>query len=99
MTNGLTFMTTFGIIKTVKETKNKDWRTHKMQEAKYWDALLWDGEDNDWGTGTFNWDEAVKRAKSAGYERIAKIDGGYDADGNETTDPICIAEYISGEDF
>lgn len=38
-------------------------------------------------------------AKGRGCELIAEIDGGYDEAGHETTDPICIAEYISGEDF
>lgn len=83
---------------SIQNNKQKQRREYKM-EKKNWYALLWDSEDTDWGTGTFDWDEAVKRAKSAGYERIAEIDGGYDADGNETTDPICVAEYISGEDF
>lgn len=27
------------------------------------------------------------------------IDGGYDEQGHETTDPICVALYESGEDF
>ena len=82
---------------------NKNWENHyggiAIMGKKNWYALLWDSDDTDWGTGTFDWDEAVKRAKSAGYERIAEIDGGYDADGNATADPICVAEYISGEDF
>lgn len=67
--------------------------------GKNWYAVLRDRDDNDWGTGSFDWDEAVKMAKAYGFEQIAEIDGGYDEDGNETTDPICVAEYISGEDF
>ena len=65
---------------------------------KNWYAVLNARDDNDWGTGSFGWSEAVKMAKSRGCEMIAEIDGGYDEDGNETEDPICVAEYISGED-
>lgn len=66
---------------------------------KNWYAVLNNRDDNDWGTGSFDWSEAVKMAKSRGCEMIAEIDGGYDEDGHETADPICVAEYISGEDF
>lgn len=66
---------------------------------KNWYAVLDDASDSDWGCGSFDWNEAVKMAKMWGCEQIAEIDGGYDEDGHETTDPICIAEYISGEDF
>ena len=66
---------------------------------KNWYAVLNDRYDNDWGTGSFDWSEAVAMAKSRGCEMIAEIDGGYDEDGHETADPICVAEYISGEDF
>lgn len=68
-------------------------------EKKNWYAVLADSSDNDWGTGSFCWSEAVAMAKSRGCEMIAEIDGGYDEDGHEPTDPICVAEYISGEDF
>ena len=37
--------------------------------------------------------------KAKGYERIAEIDGHYNEAGDPTGDPICIAEYIAGEDF
>lgn len=66
---------------------------------KNWYAVLNDRDDSDWGTGSFDWSEAVAMAKSRGCEMIAEIDGGYDEGGHETTDPICVAEYISGEDF
>lgn len=61
---------------------------------KYWYAIMLDNEDTDWGTGSFDLDEAL--AMLAHYRRfspeayIAVIDGGYDADGNETTDPIAV---------
>ena len=64
-----------------------------------WFAVLKDRYDTDWGFGSFSWDEAVKMAKSNGCEEIAEIDGGYDDDGFETVDPICVAEYFSGKDF
>ena len=64
-----------------------------------WYAIIKVREDNDWGTGSFSWDEAVELAKASDCELIAEIDGGYDEDGNATADPICVAEYFSGEDF
>lgn len=69
-------------------------------EKKYWYAAQRNADDNDWGTGSFDFDEAVRLAKDMGEEsRIAAIDGDYDENGNETTDPICVAEYYNGEDF
>ena len=68
-------------------------------EKKNWYAVLAGSSDNDWGTGSFCWSEAVAMSKSRGCETIAEIDGGYDEDGHESTDPSCVAEYISGEDF
>ncbi len=68
--------------------------------ARNWYAALMNNEDNDWGTGSFDRAEAEKIAKSMGDESIvAEIDGGYDEDGNSTTDPICVAEYHNGIDF
>ena len=66
---------------------------------KYWYAVLRDREDNDWGTGSFDLDEAkamVRRLCPDGF--IAVIDGGYDEDGNATIDPVCVDE-IEQEDF
>ena len=68
-------------------------------DERYWYAIETDEDDNDWGTGSFDWDEAVEMAKSYGCKFIAKIDGGYDEQGHEHTDPICVALYESGEDF
>lgn len=70
-----------------------------MENNINWYAIQRDAEDNDWGTGSFDWDEAVEMAKDKGYEQIAKIDGHYNEDGDPTVDPICVAVYISGEDF
>lgn len=70
-----------------------------MENKKNWYAIQRDAEDNDWGTGSFEWEEAIEMAKKKGYERIAEIDGQYNEDGEPTVDPICIAEYMAGEDF
>lgn len=70
-----------------------------MENKKNWYAIQRDTEDNDWGTGSFDWETAVEMAKAKGYERIAEIDGSYNINGDPTKDPICVAEYINGEDF
>ena len=49
-------------------------------EKKNWYAVLAGSSDNDWGTGSFCWSEAVAMSKSRGCEMIAEIDGGYDED-------------------
>lgn len=61
-----------------------------MENKKLWYAILRDEEDNDWGSGSFNKEEAINMAKAQNFKRIAVIDGGYDDKGNETTDPLCI---------
>lgn len=70
-----------------------------MENNRNWYAIQRDAEDNDWGTGSFDWDEAVEMAKAKGYEQIAEIDGQYNEDGDPTVDPICVSVYIAGEDF
>lgn len=64
---------------------------------KYWFAVEMNEEDNDWGTGSFDWNEAVEMAHRMGAYKIATIDGGYDAGGNETTEPVCIEETLVSE--
>lgn len=64
-----------------------------------WYAVQRDADDNDWGTGSFDWEEAVTLAKERGYTQIVEIDGGYDANGRETYDPVAAACYYAGEDF
>lgn len=64
-----------------------------------WYAVLRDREDNDWGTGSFDYTDAVQMAKERDAELIAVIDGNYDENGEPTTDPICIDELYAGEDF
>ncbi len=66
-------------------------------EKKLWYACMMDREDSDWGTGSFDLDEAIKTVKSWKKEDrpeayIAVIDADYDDDGFETTDPICVEE-------
>lgn len=56
---------------------------------KYWYAVMTDNDDNDWGTGSFDLDEAkemVSRYKGNGYHDayIAVIDDG--------PDPVCVEE-------
>lgn len=48
-----------------------------------WYAVLSDAEDTDWGTGSYDFDEAKKMLLDAGYEdgRIAVI--------NIEGDPVC----------
>ena len=46
-----------------------------MTESRLWYAVQKDREDNDWGTGSFDYDEAVKMAKFRGCTIIAVIDG------------------------
>lgn len=68
--------------------------------SKLWYAALRDSEDNDWGTGSFDFDEAVAMAKEYGAESlIVAVDGNYDEDGNAASDEIAVAEYHNGEDF
>lgn len=68
--------------------------------SKIWYAAVMDESDNDWGTGSFNFDEATKIAKGYGENsQVLAIDGGYDESGNATTDPICINIYKNGIDF
>lgn len=57
---------------------------------KYWYAVLVDAEDNDWGFGSFELNEAKKMAKKYENGRIAVID--------ESDKPTCI-EIIMQEDF
>lgn len=65
---------------------------------KYWYAVLTDREDNDWGFGSFDLEEAKSMARAYPEGLIAVIDGGYDDKGLPTTDAICVEE-IEQEDF
>ena len=54
-------------------------------EKKLWYAVMRDDEDNDWGTGSYNLEEAKEMVKAYPEGYIAVIDEG---DG----DPICVDE-------
>ncbi len=58
---------------------------------KMWYAVLRDMEDNDWGTGSFDKDEAVEMAKRMECKYVATINANYDENGNATTDGECVA--------
>ena len=64
---------------------------------KLWYALQNSTED-DWGTGSFDYNEALEIAKKKGYKLIAVIDANYDEDGTPTTDGECIEEIEVEED-
>lgn len=55
-------------------------------ENKLWYAVMRDNDDNDWGSGSYDYDEAV--------EMVQKYipDGGYIAVIEEGNDPICVEE-------
>lgn len=65
---------------------------------KYWYAVMIDREDNDWGSGSFDLAEAKTMALRYTDGYIAVIDANYDADGNPTTDGVCI-DTIEQSDF
>lgn len=48
---------------------------------KYWYAILMDEEDNDWGVGSYDFEEAMKKALDMNAYGVAVIDEG--------SDPIC----------
>ena len=59
--------------------------------SAYWYAVLEDADDNDWGYGSFDYEEAIKMARAIGKDaRIAVI--------CEGEDPIC-ERIILQEDF
>lgn len=66
-----------------------------------WYAVLRDREDNDWGSGSFDYEEAVQMAKERNAELIAVIRTGFfEPEGYiPAGDPICIEELQAGEDF
>lgn len=55
-----------------------------------WYAIQMDEDDNDWGTGSFDKDEAIEMARERGYKYIATIEGEWDVDGEPITEGICI---------
>lgn len=53
-------------------------------ENKYWYAVMQDDDDNDWGYGSFDLDEAREMVKKYPSGYIAVIDDG--------PDPVCVDE-------
>lgn len=64
---------------------------------RLWYAILEDEEDADWGTGSFDYDDAVEMAKERGYSMIAVIKEAVEY--GEVVDTECIEELHAGEDF
>lgn len=58
-------------------------------EKVYWYAIMTDNEDNDWGTGSYNLDEA--KEKVAHLHAIGYPDA-YIAIIEEGNNPICVEE-------
>lgn len=54
-----------------------------------WYAIQEDEDDNDWGDGSFDKDEAIKMARERGYKYVATIEGEWDVDGEPITEGIC----------
>lgn len=60
------------------------------EENKMWYAVLRDREDNDWGTGSYDLEEAKQMCKDLGKEAyIAVIEEG--------NDPVCIEEIFQDQ--
>ena len=55
---------------------------------KIWYAILKDSDDFDWGTGTYDKDEAISRVKSM----LGEYPDAYIAVIQEGTNPVCIDE-------
>lgn len=63
-------------------------------EQKLWYACLKDADDNDWGTGSYDLEEAKKWCA----DRMDVYPDAYIAIIQECEDPVCIGE-IHQEDF
>ena len=57
-----------------------------MTENKKWYAVQESRED-DWGTGSYDYEEAVQMLKEQGYGLIAVID-----EGNDPSEALCVEE-------
>lgn len=57
-----------------------------MGNKKYWYAVMRDGEDQDWGYGSHDYDEAVSMVQKY------IPDGGYIAVIDDDGDPVCVEE-------
>ena len=61
------------------------------KKMRYWYAVQKNSEDNDWGTGSYDYDKAVEMAHTYSCEIIAVID---EESGNE---PMCVDEIFVNE--
>lgn len=70
-----------------------------MERNKKWYAVLLN-EDDDWGTGSRDFEEAKEMAKEMGSETIiAEIDELYDEKSGRIISTLCVNLYYDGEDF
>lgn len=70
-----------------------------MERNKKWYAVLLN-EDDDWGTGSRDFEEAKEMAKEMGSETIiAEIDEFYDEKSGRIISTLCTRLYYNGEDF
>lgn len=60
----------------------------KGLEDKYWYAIMMDLDDQDWGTGTFDKEEAIRRVRDLRPD----YPDAYIAVIQEGNDPICVEE-------
>lgn len=70
-----------------------------MENKKLWYAICKNREDSDWGTGSFDWSDAVTMAISNDCSVIVAVDANYDDAGDPTTDAVAVATYYRGEDY
>lgn len=70
-----------------------------MERNKKWYAVLLN-KDDDWGTGSRDFEEAKEMAKEMGSETIiAEIDEFYDEKSGRIISTFCTGLYYNGEDF
>ena len=65
----------YNIDKTERDNLKKRKALIKLTDNRHRYAVLTDREDNDWGTGSFDYNEAVEMAKFRDCTIIAVIDG------------------------
>lgn len=72
-----------------------------MKENTTWYAIMQDSEDNDWGSGSYDRDEAIRKVKECYPEEgwIAVIDEVWDAAGEKVVDAVMVDEISHSEIF
>ena len=68
---------------------------------KTWYAVMWDKNDNDWGTGSYNKEEAIERVKRYYPEKgwIAVIEEDIDEETGGTRGTLMIDKITNEEIF